>query len=522
MIQICKEYYRGNTKEIKLIYEFEQNYQSQDAILWYSKQSFIYKLINKVLRTEDIDLLYTFRFFIGDLSENLQREHEKILLSKEKILNVYRGLKLDKEEFNKLKENQGKLISTNGYLSTSRLKSLALNFALKPTKRTDVISVLFHIQCNIELIDKNIIFADINQFSEYPDEQEILFDLNACFEIESIEENKSLQIIKMTVSNEGQKITKVFIELTEKETEEQSVSIVFGRLLCNLGEYDKSQKYFQQLLNDSNDEDQAWIECNIGRVLHLKGEWQEAREYYDSAYDRMMKNKPARIKDSAGVLNNIGIILDDQGKYDEALDYHQRALKIREKFHPSDHISIAASLNNIGANLYDQGKYDEALDYHQQALKIKEKFYPSDHISIADSLNNIGNILLDQGKYDEAFDYHERALKIREKFYPSGHVNIAASLGSIGVILHNQGKYDAALDYHKRALKMREIFYPSGHVDIATNLNNMGLCYEYQKKQKMALDYYQHALTMYERFLPVDHPSRQRTERNIRRLYGKT
>ncbi|CAF3809661.1 unnamed protein product, partial [Rotaria magnacalcarata] len=98
MIQICKQYYRGNTKEMKLIEEFEKNYQSRDAIRWYSKQSFVYKLINKALRTEDTDLLYTFRFFINDLSENLKYEHEKILMSDEIFLNVYRGVKLDKKE----------------------------------------------------------------------------------------------------------------------------------------------------------------------------------------------------------------------------------------------------------------------------------------------------------------------------------------------------------------------------------------------------------------------------------------
>ncbi|CAF3857538.1 unnamed protein product [Rotaria sp. Silwood1] len=522
MIQICKEYYRGNTKQMKLIYDFEKNYQSTDAIRWYSKQSFVYKLINKALRIEDIDLLYAFRFFIVDLSENLRREHEKILLSEEKnLLNVYRGVKIDHEEFDKRKENQGKLISLNGYVSTSREKLLALHFATKSTKRMDVIPVLFHIQCDIKQIDKNIIFADIVQFSDHPKEQEVLFDLNTCFKIESIEEKESLKIIKMITSNKGQKITKDFIELTQKETEELSVSIVFGRLLCDLGKYDKSQKYFQQLLNDSNDEDRAWIEFNIGRALCLKGEWNEARKYYDRAYDRMMKTKPVRIKDSAHVLNNIGNILNRQGKYDEALNYYRQALKIREKFYPIGHVHIADSLNNIGINLYLQGKHDEALDYLQRAWTIHENLYLSDHAVMATSFIWIGNIFSDKGMFNEALDYYQQALKIQKKFYPSDHPNIAHSLNGIGTILNNQGKYDEALDYHQRALKMREKVYPSGHVDIAFSLNSIGIYYENQNKQKIALNYYQRALAMYEKFLPINHPSRQKTENNIRRLTEK-
>ncbi|CAF1082646.1 unnamed protein product [Rotaria sordida] len=518
MIEICKEYYYGNTKEMKTIYEFERYYQSKDAIFWYSKQSFIYKLINKALRIEDIDLLYKFRFFISDLSENLRYEHEKILLSQEKIFDVYRGIKLTREEFNKLKENQGKFISINGYLSTTRQLSLALNFALKPTKRIDIISVLFHIQCDITKIDKNIIFADIDQFSEYPGEQEVLFDLNACFQIQSIEENQSLKIIKMNLSNQGQKLIKDFIELKKQENQGQSISIIFGRLLCDLGQYDKSQNYFQQLFNDSNDEDSAWIEFNIGRALHLKRQWNEAHEYYNRAYDRMMENQPARIKDSAHVLNNIGNILTNQGKHSEAHDYLQRALKIREGFYPPDHVEIAHVLNNMGNVFVNQGKYDDAFDYYKRALKIKQKFYPSDHPDIAISFNNIGNILSDQGEYDEALNHYQQALKIDEKFYPSTHINIAQNLNEIGRILFDQGKYNDALDYHQRALKIREEFYSSDHVDIADSLNNIGICYENQKKRKIALDYYQRALTIYEKFLPVNHPSRQRTEKHICRL----
>ncbi|CAF3225635.1 unnamed protein product [Rotaria socialis] len=424
MIDICKDYYRGNKREMRAIEEFEETYRPEVAINWYSKESFVYKLINKALRTEDIDLLYKFRFFIGDLSKNLQQAHEKLLSSKEKIVNVYRGVQLGKAEFEKLKQNQGKLISTNGYLSTSRRKSSAVRFSRVPNRRMDVVPILFHIQCDIEHINKNIIFADISQFSEFPEEQEVLFDMNACFLIESIQEKDSLQIIKMNLSNEGYKITKDYLKLTRQETEELSASIVFGRLLHHLGDYDKSQKYFEQLLNDSENEDRAWIEFNLGRAAYSKGEWGEARKYYDRAYDRMMKSEPPRTKDSAWVLNDIGNVLYTQQKYDEALDYHQRALIIREKFHASDHGDTATSLNNIGNTLGAQGKYGEALDYHHRALKIREKFHPSGHTYIAVSLNNIGLCYEHQNKQSMALEYYRRSLSIYEKFLPADHPQI--------------------------------------------------------------------------------------------------
>ncbi len=47
------------------------------AIEWYAVDSFVHKLANKALRSENIDLIYAFRFFISDPSAEIKREHIK-------------------------------------------------------------------------------------------------------------------------------------------------------------------------------------------------------------------------------------------------------------------------------------------------------------------------------------------------------------------------------------------------------------------------------------------------------------
>ena len=493
MLDVCRQYYRGNLKQEIFINKFERTYQPEEAIHWYSKQSFVYKMVNKALRTEDIDQLHIFRFFIGDLSENLAREHRKIVVSNERILNVYRGMKLSNEELDKLKKNKEKLISTNSYFSTSRRRSEALIFATKPTKRSDAMPVLFEIECDIQALGESVIFADIANFSSYPDEEEVLFDLGATFRIDSVQNETQVWLIKMKATTEGLAVIQCYVKETRRETEERSVAIMFGRLLCNMGQYQKSEKYFGQLLIDPNGEDLAWIEHNMGRVLQFKGDWKTAREYFDHAYDRMMKVDPPRIRDSAYVLNNIGSILHNQKKYDEALGFHRRALAIREKYHSSSHIDIAHSLNNIGNILSDQGKFNQALDFHRRALEIRQIYYSDAHVDIAQSLNNIGTILRSQEKYEEALEYHLQALTIREKSYPADHVDIAHSLNNIGNILGDLEKYDEALDFHRRALLMREKCYSAAHVDIAQSLANIGVILHKQHKYNEARHFFQRA-----------------------------
>ncbi|UJR16983.1 hypothetical protein I4U23_003881 [Adineta vaga] len=177
MIDVCRSYYRNQQRDQLLINEFEEKYQSKNAILWYSKESFLYKMVNKALRTEDIDQLHIFRFFIGDLSESLVREHNKILESGEQKLTLYRGTQLSNNELDILKENEGKFISTNGFLSTSRLRTRALNFAKPSSGKAHTNSVLFEIICDIQELGDKVIFADISEFSAFPNEQEVLFDL---------------------------------------------------------------------------------------------------------------------------------------------------------------------------------------------------------------------------------------------------------------------------------------------------------------------------------------------------------
>ena len=130
MIQQCSDYYRHNPTQMKNIASFDVNYQASNAIHWYTSDSFIYKLINKALRTEDIEVLHTFRFFIIDLCANLAEKHKEMLdLDIDLPPVVYRGTQMTREDIDSLKENEGCLIATNGFLSTSRNYEVAKMFA---------------------------------------------------------------------------------------------------------------------------------------------------------------------------------------------------------------------------------------------------------------------------------------------------------------------------------------------------------------------------------------------------------
>jgi tetratricopeptide (TPR) repeat protein len=425
MIDAYRYYYQDNREALPLIDEFEEKYQSNEAIRWYMNNSFLRKMINKALRTEDIGQLYMLRYFLAELIEKLAREHHKIPQSGTEKLTVYRQLKLSNNEFETMKNSKGKLISMKGFLTASHVRSF--------TKRQDLIDVLLEIECN-----DNVIFADITQWNESSCQEEILFDLNATFKLENIQQDEQLWCIRMVAVNDGRTITQKYIDDTHRQTEDLSIPIIFGKLIFDMNQWNQSQIYFQHLLNNPYDEDLARIEECLGQTYEWKREWTEARTWYDRAYDRMMKTEPTRLKDSADVLFNIGEILNQEGKYEEACELHHRVLTIRKNYYSSNDVHIAASLEKISFHYFMKLINDEALLLAQQALTIREEYYNSAHIDIGTNLNHIGCILFNQEKYNEALDHYRRAMLIYEEYYPLGHVYTAVILQNMSTVLYQQ------------------------------------------------------------------------------------
>ncbi|CAF4414072.1 unnamed protein product, partial [Adineta steineri] len=168
MLDMRRDYYKNNKHELKKIKEFQKSYTRDKAIEWYTDECFLYKLLNKALRTEDIELLFTFRFFIIDLCSAIEQEHQ--LLKNKGTLTLYRGTQIPNEELEKIKENIGKTISTNGFLSTSRNINVSLAFIHNNPPLNDFTSVLFEIKANPLL--KTVIFADVRNKSRRKGEEE--------------------------------------------------------------------------------------------------------------------------------------------------------------------------------------------------------------------------------------------------------------------------------------------------------------------------------------------------------------
>ncbi len=128
--------------------------QILDSILWYTKDSFVHRMINRILRQGNYVEIFKIRYFINELRQKIQ-----ILSQIESDIKIlYRGSQILDKELSLLINNMDKPILLNGFVSTSKIEDVALNFILN--KRVDCQSVLF----KFNFYEKDIKYcASINQ-----------------------------------------------------------------------------------------------------------------------------------------------------------------------------------------------------------------------------------------------------------------------------------------------------------------------------------------------------------------------
>jgi hypothetical protein len=252
MLKICYAYYAQRPSELNHIREFDLTYTPADAIMWYTRDSFVHKIVNRALRSFDSAKLRALAFYIRDLRAQLC-EWRFTTSSKEPLI-VYHGLVMTQCDINRIQSTPiGSLLSTNGFLSTSQKREIAEAFA---TKKQNTIGqplrgVLLEINLNVD--NSPIIFADVGHISDFPEEGEILFDIRTVLCLQNVEydDESKLFTIKLTIATQNdynlieQLLKSVKYQLNE-QFDEGGELILIGKLLNVHKQFDEQFKKHEE------------------------------------------------------------------------------------------------------------------------------------------------------------------------------------------------------------------------------------------------------------------------------------
>lgn len=146
------------------------------------------------------------------------------------------------------------------------------------------------------------------------------------------------------------------------------------------------------------------METNIGQLLRLMGNLDEAEEYYKLAQQKT--NDPALI---ASIMNNFGYVVMLQGNFNRAIHYCREGLELREQLHLEREIGI--SHLTLGEIYRNWAKYDDALQEYGLALPIFER--EQDVYWLSQVNVHLGSTYRILGKLEEAFTYLSKSQSYR-------------------------------------------------------------------------------------------------------------
>src|SRR5262249_20260154 len=161
----------------------QKEYRHHQPIWWYTYECFLYSMLNKALRTMEVDLIVKMGFFVRDLQNHIATLHAEQYGGHQHLGSfiIYRGQGLSQVDFDQLKSTQGGLLAFNNFLSTSKNRQVSLDFDRRTIATSSLMGVLF-----IMKIDPSISgtpFANVRNVSDIQEEEEILFAMHSVFRI---------------------------------------------------------------------------------------------------------------------------------------------------------------------------------------------------------------------------------------------------------------------------------------------------------------------------------------------------
>jgi Tfp pilus assembly protein PilF len=144
--------------------------------------------------------------------------------------------------------------------------------------------------------------------------------------------------------------------------------MLYGRI----GEYQQSQKYFEQALSAQRAvrdyRGEAMTLTNQGEILRLHGEHAQARMNFERA---MSLEKEPDDNLRCVILHNLALIAQYEHDYPQAIECYTESLCLAVELDKRGYTGII--LTNLGMTLYQNQEYREGLSLLLAALQIREE-----------------------------------------------------------------------------------------------------------------------------------------------------
>ncbi|UJR24678.1 hypothetical protein I4U23_006051 [Adineta vaga] len=492
-----------NTSDRKVMKEFDNEYESEKAIHWYTRETCVYRILNKALRTQNIDDVTAFAKLVRDLHQQLKQEH-KLFSKRQKssILTVYRGQFISKDELTRLKTAKGELFSMNSFLSTSSNKTKAIEFATSRLPPTDQLtSILLEIHVNIKSESRPL--ADIKHLSAFSEEEEILFMFGCIFRLDDVWYDEECQLwkLRLTLCGDADLDMKDFLSTLDEELEGENRLISLGVYLFQMQKYKDAEEHYEKILKNQLITDPIELaQCyhGLSQVNEKKMDCTSAIQNLEQALDYLFKNCPKYDHSLISkCYNALGSIYKKQSQYQLAFNMYEKALKTVNNI-PSTTYSGLAQIH------FQLENYNLSLKYLQQAFDNQPS---TAYASITQNYIDLGNVYVKMNEKDKASEMFNKAIEVQVKTFGAEHPDVSYTYSAMAMMYSEMDDQNQALELMDKAYKIQLDSLPNTHSDFADTYRYYGDIYMKLNYIDKALSYYHKALDNQSKTLSWNHPS---------------
>ena len=490
LVSFCKNEYKKNAVELKIIEEFAKNYKEQNALWWYTRESFLYRMLNKALRVHNVHVLYLFRFVIRDIYQRLKENQCQTPIT------VYRGQLMSPEEVRALQQSTGSVISMTSFFSTTTDMEQVMPFLINPDADQSLCRVLFTVRADPSKV-KSLPFAIIKQFSFAPHESEVLFMAGCVFRLNRIlfRQTDKVHVIEMELLDECEHDEYKLYEHLRTEygcnCGDEISRYSYGNILVYMGQYELAEKILYDLITSNNSNDFLPYDLYHSlAILHKeKKEFPKSLEWFERSLTLQLKNYPPNFGSIGDLYCCIGNIHKEMDAYDRALQCYDRAVDSYRKALMLDQTRMAAIYHGQAAVFTKQKKYEQAINFYQKSVDI---------LVSKNLATNDKGIMLNYGR------------------------DIALNHDGMGTVYRHLGRFQEALQHYNEALKMRKKSLPQNHPDIAKSYKNIAFLHSKRKDWTQSLNFYTQAETVLHRTFSPDHPDIVKIRKDIQSVKFQT
>ena len=404
LIQFCTDYIKtfenDKEKQFNVLKELIKDLHvdtfnnTEECVKWYTKECFVYRMINSTLRRQEFIELFKIRYIYYLLRKNL------IVLSvNNDNKKLFRGTIIPIVEFDKMKNNIGVPFMFNGFISYSSEIKIAEKYLKFQKIDNSFYRILFELEADDFNVDR---YASIKKFSAFPHEEEHLININTFIIITKIElkelESKPYYYVCLKFSQLENLKSKVSSEIWALKDEMKKVHeklfshdiFICAELLFTLKKFDKVVELLSKIkfINKIQASESLYY---LGLAFRNMGQNEQALKHFLEIVE-ITKSLDSDKEKLGNALDQIAGIHFLQGNYQISTEFYQKSLSIFKECLNSNNPIIAKNYLNVASSLFLNGKLDIALENASRSLEIMSKIHELNHPDIISTKKFIESI----------------------------------------------------------------------------------------------------------------------------------